>query len=137
MFKFMLKTDLTNPENEICCDMKFEIFKNEKGENIIVKGLGPFIYQEGLPLSIIMNEFRMKGINVKVSFLHLAGELIHNGWSGDKAAARIEAGDRTPFAQAIPEVYRNDNVVAAYRAYYIGEKKHLHQWTRRNKPEWI
>lgn len=43
----------------------------------------------------------------------------------------------TPFAQAMPDIYRNDNAVTAYRNYYLGEKEYLFQWTKRNKPIWI
>ena len=43
----------------------------------------------------------------------------------------------TPFAQAMPDQYKNVDPVVAYRAYYNGEKKHLHKWTKRNIPFWI
>lgn len=42
----------------------------------------------------------------------------------------------TPYAQAMPERYRLPNVVTAYRAYYMGEKRHLAKWTNRKKPCW-
>lgn len=42
----------------------------------------------------------------------------------------------TPFAQAMPEQYRNEDVVKAYRGYYIGEKKHIAQWKMRDVPYW-
>ena len=42
----------------------------------------------------------------------------------------------TPFAQAMPEEYRNSNAVKAYRAYYRGEKRHLAKWTNREMPYW-
>ena len=43
----------------------------------------------------------------------------------------------TKFAQAMPEKYRNESVVEAYRAYYNGEKQHLFKWTKRVKPYWL
>jgi len=43
----------------------------------------------------------------------------------------------TQFAQAMPEGYRTDNTVTAYRNYYNGEKQHLFKWTKRGIPEWI
>lgn len=43
----------------------------------------------------------------------------------------------TPFAQAMPEIYRNDDAVIAYRTYYLKEKAHLFQWTNREPPFWI
>lgn len=42
----------------------------------------------------------------------------------------------TPFVQAMPEQYRQDDAVQAYRAYYIGEKIINARWTRRAQPEW-
>jgi len=42
----------------------------------------------------------------------------------------------TQFAQAMPERYKNSNAVAAYRAYYMGEKRHLAKWTKRENPYW-
>ena len=43
----------------------------------------------------------------------------------------------TPFAQAMPDQYKNENPVIAYRRYYIFEKSHLFQWTKVTKPEWL
>jgi len=42
----------------------------------------------------------------------------------------------TPFAQAMPEQYNNDNAVVAYRNYYLGEKQHLATWSPQTKPGW-
>lgn len=41
----------------------------------------------------------------------------------------------TPFAQAMPDEYRCDNAVAAYRAYYRGAKADIATW-KSEKPEW-
>jgi hypothetical protein len=41
----------------------------------------------------------------------------------------------TPFAQAMPESYRNKNAVKAYRDYYRGEKAYFAQWKTR-PPRW-
>lgn len=43
----------------------------------------------------------------------------------------------TSFAQAMPDQYKNDNAVEAYREYYRGEKQHLFKWTKRDVPEWL
>lgn len=43
----------------------------------------------------------------------------------------------TPFAQAMPEEYKNQNAVIAYRNYYNGEKKNLFSWKNREVPKWI
>lgn len=43
----------------------------------------------------------------------------------------------TPFAQAMPEQYKNPNPVTAYRAYYIGEKARFAKWEKgRKAPRW-
>jgi len=44
----------------------------------------------------------------------------------------------SPFAQAMPEKYRNhDDAVQAYRNYYVGEKAKFAAWEPRTKvPEW-
>jgi hypothetical protein len=41
----------------------------------------------------------------------------------------------TPFAQAMPEQYKNKCAVTAYRAYYRGEKSSFATW-KKNKPLW-
>jgi hypothetical protein len=48
-----------------------------------------------------------------------------------------EAVGLTEFAQAMPDQYKvPGDAVAAYRAYYLGEKLAFAQWTRRSKPDW-
>jgi hypothetical protein len=42
----------------------------------------------------------------------------------------------TKLAQAMPETYRDNDPIKAYRNYYINEKKHLAKWTNREKPYW-
>ena len=44
----------------------------------------------------------------------------------------------TPFAQAMPDEYQNENdPVAAYRAFYLGSKKRFAVWTKRPVPSWF
>lgn len=43
----------------------------------------------------------------------------------------------TPFAQAMPDKYKNKNPVKAYRNYYNGEKLHFAKWKVVNKPNWV
>jgi hypothetical protein len=43
----------------------------------------------------------------------------------------------TPFAQAMPEQYKTDDAIKAYRNYYLNEKKHLFNWKNRPIPYWI
>ncbi|MWV39747.1 hypothetical protein [Natrialba sp. INN-245] len=44
----------------------------------------------------------------------------------------------TPRPQAMPEEYRNpDDTVAAYRAYYAGEKAEWAEWRYTDEPPWL
>jgi hypothetical protein len=43
----------------------------------------------------------------------------------------------TPFAQAMPDEYKNDDTVKAYRAYYNGEKAYFAKWKHDIVPEWF
>lgn len=57
-----------------------------------------------------------------------------------KAAQRLTlwaTKRRTPFALAMPEMYRSSDAVEAYRRYYIGEKAPICTWTRRRMPQWF
>jgi hypothetical protein len=44
---------------------------------------------------------------------------------------------RTPFAQAMPEKYKDKDAVKAYRQYYLGEKLHFAKWKIGNTPKFI
>ena len=43
----------------------------------------------------------------------------------------------TPFAQAMPEMFRESSAVQAYRDYYKFGKTKLHKYTKRQQPEWL
>jgi len=43
----------------------------------------------------------------------------------------------TPPEQAMPDEYRNEDPVMAYRNYYNGDKRKLHSWKKRQIPSWI
>lgn len=48
----------------------------------------------------------------------------------------VPEGPLTEFAQAMPDEYKCEDSVHAYRNFYKTGKAHLHVWTR-NKPTWI
>lgn len=51
---------------------------------------------------------------------------------------KIPARGLTPFAQAMPDNYRvPGDAVAAYRAFYRGDKARFARWTRRAPPAWM
>ena len=48
----------------------------------------------------------------------------------------VNSGSLTPFAQAMPDKYKNDDAVIAYRNYYKGEKARFAKWKHDNAPDW-
>ena len=44
--------------------------------------------------------------------------------------------DMTPFAQAMPDQYKQEDAVQAYRDYYNNEKAGFAKWTVRSPPDW-
>ena len=48
----------------------------------------------------------------------------------------IQDNGFTELAQAMPDEFKHDDPVVAYRNYYIGAKNKFAKWTRRPKPEW-
>lgn len=65
---------------------------------------------------------------------HKSSEVIK--WASNNYPKIIDKG-LTTFALAMPEVYRGKDPVESYRNYYVGDKKHIFQWTKREIPEWI
>jgi hypothetical protein len=49
----------------------------------------------------------------------------------------LEIECMTQFAKAMPDEYKVDCSIESYRNYYKFGKTELHQWTKREKPEWI
>lgn len=46
-------------------------------------------------------------------------------------------GHMTPFAQCMPDIYKNPDPVVAYRNYYLGAKQDIAKWNKgRGKPDW-
>lgn len=43
----------------------------------------------------------------------------------------------TIFPQAMPDEFKDKDVVTAYRNYYIGAKSHMLDYGKRDKPEWL
>jgi len=48
----------------------------------------------------------------------------------------LPLGDLTPFAQCMPEEYRQEDPIEAYRAYYMGEKSQMASWKHGSPPAW-
>lgn len=57
-------------------------------------------------------------------------------WTAKWHSDKVPEGPLTEFAQAMPELYKSECAVSAYRNYYRGEKTSFATW-KRNKPEWL
>lgn len=53
------------------------------------------------------------------------------------AAFRYPDVGLTPFAVVVPDRYRDDDPVLAYRRYYRAEKLAFARWTKRSPPDWV
>ena len=71
--------------------------------------------------------------SVRYGKIHKSEEVIE--WCDTNRPELPEIG-MTPFAQAMPEEYKNDDAVEAYRAYYLGEKTAFAEWKNDNVPFW-
>lgn len=51
----------------------------------------------------------------------------------------VPKDERTPFAMAMPDEFKTNCPVQAYRAYYKYKRQHLHRftYTNRSTPEWL
>ncbi len=49
----------------------------------------------------------------------------------------IPCGGLTPFAVAMPDQYKVDDVVKSYHNYYLGEKTGFMRYTHREMPDWV
>lgn len=43
----------------------------------------------------------------------------------------------TVFPQCMPDQYKTEFAVKAYRNYYVGDKQHIAKWSNRNVPDWF
>lgn len=63
---------------------------------------------------------------------HKSGELLF-----DLELPDLPVRGLTKLPQCMPDEYKCDDVVEAYRKYYNGDKRHLFNWKNREVPEWI
>lgn len=68
---------------------------------------------------------------------------VHGNYTNRYKSVRVipkllTGNDLTPMPLCMPDQYKDrDSVVNSYRNYYRGGKIHLHDWTRRSKPDWM
>ena len=55
----------------------------------------------------------------------------------EKSYAILPDEPMTPFAQAMPIVYKNPDAITAYRTYYRSDKRHIAKWSKRQVPDWF
>jgi len=88
-----------------------------------------WLYHHGVAMS---QEFTLRFGGV-----HKSSTVIKWCWANATKSLFRSDGDRTPFAQAMPDEYKDHDPIIAYRKYYKDAKSHLHQWTKRQPPLWI
>ena len=66
---------------------------------------------------------------------HKSGELIHDLSHTPHGIPELGL---TPFPQAMPDKYKHEDAVEAYRAYYMGEKSKIAEWNWGTPaPDWF
>lgn len=60
-------------------------------------------------------------------------------WLCENVPPHLQNCDKplTPFAQAMPDIYKADSAVVAYQSYYIGEKMRFAKWRHSHTPSWF
>ena len=66
-------------------------------------------------------------------------DVSHKSWSAILALPEPDLPHLglTPFAQAMPDEFKHEDGVVAYRRYYSGAKSPILSYTKREQPEWI
>lgn len=68
---------------------------------------------------------------------HLSVDKFMDGVNMADVLGKLPADGLTPFAQAMPDEYKNSDAVKAYRDYYTNVKKDLLKYTKRATPSWV
>lgn len=73
-------------------------------------------------------------------YTHRYGK-VHSAWRLkdrlQQAPKNIPRGWQTSFVLAMPEEYKHEDVVEAYRRFYVGAKARFARWTDRDLPKWF
>lgn len=73
---------------------------------------------------------------LRYSKRHVMEDMYENGLF-DVPKNIVKSRKITPFAQAMPDQYKNEDAVIAYRQYYINEKARFAKWRAGQVPEWF
>lgn len=76
----------------------------------------------------------LKVYKVRYEKVHAYDDMVQ--YSLVHAPTKISDCRMPPFAQAMPEQYKNADAVTAYRNYYIGEKSRFARWPLGKIPKW-
>ena len=78
-------------------------------------------------------EYRYEKVHKSRKVIYMASTLLLSS----VAVPLFAKHNMTPFAQAMPNGYKQEDAVKAYRDYYKHEKTKLLTYTKRRKPEWL
>lgn len=78
-------------------------------------------------LDALSNEFAYRYGKAHLAFTRARGFPVPN---------HIKNISLTPHALAMPDDYKNEDPISAYRNYYCSDKAHIATWTGRNRPYW-
>lgn len=68
---------------------------------------------------------------------HLSVDKFLRGVNLGDVLSKLPDAGLTPFAQAMPDEYKNNDAVVAYRDYYQNAKASILAYTKRGFPEWL
>lgn len=68
-------------------NLKDYVIEEINGRKIVVQGIGKMFYQDGFPIGMAVE--RLKTLGIEVSWVHIADELLKNGWKNRTILARI------------------------------------------------
>ena len=77
--------------------------------------------------------------SIRYNKTHKSREIIYlcyDLFSKNKQEIPFIHDKQTPFVQAMPEEYKTEDAVQAYRTYYIKDKSRFAKWKLNNVPEW-
>lgn len=57
-------------------------------------------------------------------------------WLAQNAPQGLQYSAQTPFAQAMPDQYKDPDPVKAYRTYYVNDKSDFAKWAHSKTPSW-
>lgn len=82
---------------------------------------------------------RDQALHLYTEYQHRYGDKVHKAGEVIKGLAEPDIPDigLTPFAQAMPDIYKDHDAVVAYRNYYRGEKAGFATWRNRRTPRWF